>query len=68
MCQIPIEEQQIQVEIALCFQPASAAGGAVPLDTPAVVAARAHHFHAKAAQYALVGPGPYYGYGGYGYH
>ena len=49
----------------LSFQPAAAAGAAVPLDTPSVVAARAHHFQAKAAQYALVGPGPYYDHGGY---
>ena len=52
------------------LQPTAAAGAAVPLDTPSVVAARAHHFHAKAAQYALVGPGPYYDHGGYygGHH
>lgn len=38
------------------------AGAIVPLDTPSVVAARADHLAAKAAQTALVGPG--YGYGG----
>merc|ERR1719210_2151800 len=33
------------------------AGAVVPLDTPAVAAARADHLSAKAAQTALVGPG-----------
>ena len=33
------------------------AGAIVPLDTPSVVAARADHLAAKAAQTALVGPG-----------
>ena len=39
------------------------AGAIVPLDTPSVVAARADHLAAKAAQTALVGPGLGYGYG-----
>ena len=54
-------------ECHFLFQPAAAAGAAVPLETPSVAAARAHHFQALAHEYAINGPDLYYGHGGYGH-